>query len=177
MRKKELKPLLLFCVSDSMLVRIVSEYIDYVMNPYHEWRQTEEWSDRVFLNGFTMGNAPAPEPVEILPERQPLKQRSEYDGREPKFKLSHKPNRDKTEFHFRALIDMIYRRYQSSKGGWFVLNKQVMSQVFDEGYPYMIITLCRLDIIRSEGRLMTILHPDWFTCEAYRYAASVMPYK
>lgn len=177
MRKKENKPTLLFCVSDELMARIVSEYIDYVMNPYHEWRQTEEWSDRAFLNGFTMGNIPAPEPVEIPPEYQPLTPRSKYDGREPKFKLTHKPNRDKTEFHFRALIDMIYRRYQSSKGGWFILNRNVLSQVFDDGAPYMIITLSRFDIIRSEGRLMTIPNPDWFSCEAYRYAASVLPYK
>ena len=124
-----------------------------------------------------MGNAPAPEPVEILPEYQPLKRRSEYDNREPKYRLSHKPNREITEFRFRALVDMVYRRYQSSKGGWFVLNKHVLSQVFDEGYPYMIITLSHHDIIREEGNLMTIPHQDWFVCEPYRYAASVLPYK
>lgn len=177
MRKKEAKPTLLFCVSDDQLARIVSEYIDFVMNPYHEWRQTQEWIDREFHNGFSMGLFPAPQPVIIQPERQPLRQRSEYDGREPKYELSHKPNRDKTEFHFRALIDMIFRRYQSSKGGWFVLNKHVLSQVFDEGYPYMITTLSRLDVISGEGSPMTIPHPDWFSCGTYRYAASVLPYK
>lgn len=177
MRKKEVKQTLLYCVSDDLLSRMVDEYIDYVMDPYHEWRQTEEWSDRAFLNGFSMGNVLAPEPVKVLPERQPLRQRSEYDGREPKYKLSHKPNRDKTEFHFRALIDMIYRRYQSSKGGWFVLNKNVLSQVFDEGYSYMITTLSRFDVINGEGSPMTIPHPDWFSCKPYHYAASVLPYK
>lgn len=177
MRKKEAKPTLLFCVSDDQLARIVSEYIDYVMNPFHEWRQTQEWIDREFHNGFSMGLFPAPLPVIIQPERQPLRQRSEYDGRKPKYELSHKPNRDKTEFHFRALIDMIFRRYQSSKGGWFVLNKHVLSQVFDEGYPYMITTLSRLDVISGEGSPMTIPHPDWFSCGTYRYAASVLPYK
>ena len=177
MRKKEVKQTLLYCVQDDLLSKMVDEYIDYVMNPYHEWRQTEEWSDRAFLNGFSFGNVPAPPLVEIVPERQPLKQRGVFDSRVPKYQLSHKPNRDKTEFHFRALIDMVFRRYQSSKGGWFMLNKSVLSQVFDEGYPYMITTLSRYDVISGEGSPMTIPHPEWFSCGAYRYAASVLPYK
>ena len=177
MRRNEVKPTLLFCVPDNMLGRIVDEYIDYVMNPYHEWRQTEEWSDRAFLNGFSMGVAPAPPPVEIVPEYQPLKQRGVFDSREPKYQLSHKPNRDKTEFHFRALVDMVFRRYQSSKGGWFMLNKHVLSQVFGEGYPYMITTLSRYNVISGESSPMTIPHPEWFSCGAYRYSASVLPYK
>ena len=95
MRKKEVKPTLLYCVPDELLSKMVDEYIDYVMNPYHEWRQTEEWSGRAFLNGFSMGNVPAPPLEEVVPERQPLKQRGVFDSRKPKYQLSHKRLMDK----------------------------------------------------------------------------------
>lgn len=177
MRKKEPQKILLFSVQDAKITRIVDDYIDFVMNPYHVWRQSQEWSDREFLNGFSMGHKPAPAQVEIIPERMPLKQRGAYDSREEMYALQHKPNRQTTEFHFRALIDMIFRLFQSSKSGWFTLNRQILAQIFGNGYPYMITTLSRHDVISGESRFITIPHPDWFDSTEYRYAKSVMPYK
>lgn len=177
MRKKETAPILLYSLSDEKVNQIVNDFLDYVSNPYHYWRQTSEWRDKEFLNTFSMRrDMPAPN-VEVSPERQPLRRREGFDTRAEKYTLTHKPQRDKTEYKFRALIDMVYRLFASAKEGWFSLNRKVLARVYDEAYPYMITTLSQHDIINWETNTMTIPHPEWFSLEPYRYAASVVPYR
>ena len=72
---------------------------------------------------------------------------------------------------------MIYRLYAASDKGWFSTNKDVLARVFDEAYPYMITALSRYDIINWETNPMTLPHPEWFSCQPYRYAASVVKYR
>lgn len=168
---------MLYSLSDEKVNQIVGDFLDYVSNPYHYWRQTSEWKDKEFLNTFSMRrDMPAPN-EEVLPERQPLRRREGFDTRAEKFALSHKPQRDKTEFKFRAMIDMVYRLFALSERGWFNLNKEALARVFDEAYPYMIRTLSQHDIINWETNPMTIPHPEWFSLEPCRFAASIVPYR
>ena len=177
MQKKETPPIMLYSLSDEKVNQIVGDFLDYVSNPYHYWRQTSEWKDKEFLNTFSMRrDMPAPN-EEVLPERQPLRRREGFDTRAEKFALSHKPQRDKTEFKFRAMIDMVYRLFALSERGWFNLNKEALARVFDEAYPYMIRTLSQHDIINWETNPMTIPHPEWFSLEPCRFAASIVPYR
>ena len=170
MLKKEEIPCLLYCIPDKKFKKIVNDYIDYVMNPYHEWRQTEEWQDEEFNNGFSMGNKPAPERYEHLPEKQPLRQRGEFDGRAPKYQLEHQPQRKRTEYAFYALIDMLYRLYEQSINGWFTISKSVLANVFYDSYPYMLTALSKHCIILGEGKLTSIWQPELFELRSWNKA-------
>lgn len=175
MRKKEQKPILLYSIADNKVDKIVDDYIDYVMNPYHIWRQTDEWQANDAC--IWTKKHPRPENYEHLPEMQPLRQRGEFDNRAPIYQLPHKPNRTRTEFCIRALIDMAYRQYLSSKSGRFSMNKSVLFAVFDESYPYLLTALFQHGVIFKDSNPMTIPHPEWFSCIHYPYAMSVLPYK
>lgn len=175
MRKKATPPILLFSLSDERVNKIVDDYIDFVTNPYHEWRQTDEWFD----SGFVADPSGKPNIIWIEPprEKQPLRQRDEYDTRREIYTLP-KPHRDVAEFKFRALIDTIYRRGSSSKYGKFRLNKKVLDLTYGDEYLYMLETLERHEVVKEDVlNEMSVPHSEWFHCSKYQYAASVLPYK
>jgi len=163
----------IWMIDDNQIDKIVDTYIDYVTNPYHQYRQSNDWSYKKISSDLKNIDCP--------PEKRALKYDDSYkaqrefgDNLPIQIMNLPKPNKIKIKQHFIWLLHQMYLAYINSKNGFFYLNAQSLQSV-QKYYNYMLSVLLKTGLFyynrESQGsfarNLYSINEPKKFKLKTY----------
>jgi len=131
----------IWMIDDQQVNTIVDTYIDYVTNPYHEYRQTIDWLQKKLSSDFK--NIDCPPEKRALTYNKSYRAQIENGDNLPILIMNlPKPNKIKIKQHFIWLLHQMYLAYINSKNGFFYLNAQSLQSV-QKYYNYMLIVILK----------------------------------
>lgn len=125
----------IYTLKSAVLNKVVENYIDYIVNPYHEWRQ---FANPSVHGGIDYNDG---EGIKAMPLRQATA------CREALWNLP-KPRKDKAEADVIAIVDILRRRSLrgENEDGFFTVSSSHLKKIANN-YNYILTTLRRMGII------------------------------
>ena len=154
----------IYILRSDRLDKVIKNYIDYITNPFHEWRQ--EWQ-------------PSMKGTEIIYNggkgiiNMPLCDTEREDGQHYIIKNLPKPNYETARRHIMAICNYIFRKYRNTSDDRFRLSSERLHKLSDN-YKWICMTLKHMGIIdfvtgmkdhdtdRHTYNLYNVLRPELF---------------
>lgn len=129
----------IYTLRSDILEKVISNYIDYITNPCHEWRQ---YVLPTMVGGVIYNDGEGIKPM-------PLVRRSNLEkGITEEIYNLPKPRYETAKADIVAVVDMLYRRCLTgaNENGYFTLSSKYLKRA-SGNYLYIIKTLCRMLIL------------------------------